>query len=68
VWAKAINAQGHSVEAQLETMEGYQFTAVAGLNSVEALLAHPQAGALTPAQAFGADFVLAVPGTRRVDG
>lgn len=68
VWAKAINAQGHSVAAQLETLEGYRFTAVAGLNSVEALLAHPRAGALTPAQAFGADFVLAVPETRRVDG
>lgn len=68
VWAKASNAQGHSVEAQLETLEAYQFTAVAGLNSVETLLAHPQTGALTPAQAFGADFVLAVPETRRVDG
>lgn len=68
VWAKAINAQGHSVEAQLETLEVYQFTAVAGLNSVEELLARPRVGALTPAQAFGADFVLAVPQTRRVDG
>ncbi len=68
VWARATNDQGESVTAQLETLEGYQFTMVAGLNSVERLLAHPQSGALTPALAFGADFVLDVPETRRVDG
>jgi hypothetical protein len=38
------------------------------VRAVERLLAEPRVGALTPAGAFGADFVLDVPGTRRLDG
>lgn len=68
VWAEARNAQGQQVSACLETVEGYRLTALAGVDSVERLLATPQSGALTPALAFGADFVLGLPDTRRVDG
>jgi short subunit dehydrogenase-like uncharacterized protein len=67
VWARAINAAGESATAQLETLEGYQFTVEAGLNSVERVLADAPVGALTPALAFGADFVLDLPNTQRVD-
>ena len=67
LWAMAKDDQGDQVEAWLETMEAYQLTAVAGVRCVERLLAeHPQ-GALTPAQAFGADFILEIEGSRRLD-
>ncbi len=62
-----LDASGRSVEAWLETLDGYSFTAVAGVRSVEKILAKPLAGALTPALAFGADFPLEIEGTRRFD-
>jgi short subunit dehydrogenase-like uncharacterized protein len=67
VWAKAIDAAGRSVEAWLETVDGYSFTAVAGVRAVERILATELVGALTPALAFGADFVLEIAGTVRHD-
>lgn len=67
VWAKASDANGQSVEAWLDTIEAYQFTAVAGILAVEQTLALQPAGALTPSLAFGADFVLEVENTRRLD-
>jgi short subunit dehydrogenase-like uncharacterized protein len=67
VWARAQNEQGESAEAWLDTLEGYVFTAVAGVRIVERLLEKNLAGALTPALAFGPDFVLEIPSTRRVD-
>ena len=67
IWACAIDANGKTTQAWLETSEAYWFTAVAGIRAVEKVLAmHPQ-GALTPALAFGADFVLEIEGTRRFD-
>ena len=68
-WARAAS-EDQSVEAWLETVEGYQFTAVAGVRCVEKVLAGNVqggrlSGALTPALAFGADFVLEIEGTRR---
>lgn len=65
LWAKVSNQQGESAEAWLETIEVYRFTAVAGVRCVENLLSSPLKGALTPAQAFGADFVLEIEGTMR---
>jgi short subunit dehydrogenase-like uncharacterized protein len=67
VWARASDAHGRSAEAWLETLEGYHFTAVAGVRAVEAIAEKKPVGALTPAGAFGADFVLSIPGTRRLD-
>ncbi len=67
IWAGASNAQGETAQAWLETIEAYQFTAVAGIRSVERVLAGGLRGALSPAQAFGADFVLEIEGTRRYD-
>ncbi|HVN55824.1 MAG TPA: saccharopine dehydrogenase NADP-binding domain-containing protein [Anaerolineaceae bacterium] len=68
IWAHTRNAQGETAEAWIETLEAYQLTAVSGVCSVEKVLAgavHP--GAFTPAQAFGPDFVLEFPRTRRFD-
>ena len=47
----------------LETGEGYRAAAAATVQAVESLLQTPRIGALTPVQAFGADFALGVPGT-----
>ena len=66
IWARASGG-GVSAEAWLETPEGYSLTAVTGLNAVERVLAERPVGALTPALAFGADFILQAPGTRRLE-
>jgi short subunit dehydrogenase-like uncharacterized protein len=67
VWVCAKDAQGNRHEAWLETIEGYDFTAVAGIRAVERLLELRPNGALTPAQVFGADFVLEIENTQRFD-
>ncbi|MBX5482797.1 MAG: saccharopine dehydrogenase NADP-binding domain-containing protein [Myxococcaceae bacterium] len=67
VYARAENAAGESKEAWLKTCESYRFTACASVLAVEETLSlHPH-GALTPARAFGADFVLRIPETTRLD-
>jgi len=60
-----VEGEGGTAEGWLETCEGYDFTAQAGVRSVEKVLAGKLVGALSPAMAFGADFVLEVGGTRR---
>jgi short subunit dehydrogenase-like uncharacterized protein len=65
VWARVSNRQGDTHAAWLETAEGYHFTAMAAVAAVQRVHDGQLAGAVTPAQAFGSDFVLAVPGSRR---
>jgi short subunit dehydrogenase-like uncharacterized protein len=72
LWASARGTRGDSAQAWLETMEGYRFTAVAGVRVVEHLLKRREAnalagGATTPALLLGANFVLELPETRRLD-
>ncbi len=67
VYAMVRNAKGETREAWLETLEGYQFTMVAGVQVVERVLDGNYKGALTPSKAFGADFVLEIEGTTRYD-
>jgi short subunit dehydrogenase-like uncharacterized protein len=67
VWARAIDETGREAQAWLATLETYQFTVVAGVRAVELLLARRPKGALTPALALGADFVLEIEKTRRLD-
>lgn len=67
LWARASTPDGRAAEAWLETLEGYQFTALASLRCVEKLFELQPVGALTPAQAFGPDLVMEVPGTVRYD-
>jgi short subunit dehydrogenase-like uncharacterized protein len=64
VWAEAGNAAGKRVVGMLETGEGYRAAAAAPVRGLESQLHEPRVGALTPVQAFGADFALLVPGTR----
>lgn len=68
LYARAANERGTAVEAWLETMEGYRLTAVTGIRIVEKILnGQALAGTPTPAQAFGAGFILEIEGTRRLD-
>lgn len=63
VWAEAGNATGQRVAAMLETGEGYGAAAIAAVRALEMQMQEPRVGALTPVQAFGANFALLVPGT-----
>lgn len=67
IWARAADGKGNSKEAWLETTEAYRLTALAGVRSVEKILAQDRSGALTPAQAFGADFILEIEETKRFE-
>ncbi|QRN97153.1 saccharopine dehydrogenase NADP-binding domain-containing protein [Archangium violaceum] len=67
VWAQARSPDGRQAEAWLETPEAYAFTASAVVRSVEEVLAGERRGAFTPAQAFGADFVLSIEGVHRME-
>ncbi|HYO56608.1 saccharopine dehydrogenase family protein [Archangium sp.] len=67
VWAEARAPDGGRAEAWLEAPEAYAFTAKATVRAVEEVLAGALRGAFTPAQAFGADFVLSIEGVRRMD-
>jgi len=67
IWARATDVRGGHAEAWLEAVEGYRFTALSTLLAVEKTLAGNLAGALTPSQAFGPDFVLEIEGTKRYD-
>jgi short subunit dehydrogenase-like uncharacterized protein len=65
LWGRAEDAAGRGAEAWLETAEGYHLTAVAAVECARRVLAGEVApGAWTPSQAFGADFVLGIPGTQ----
>lgn len=68
VWARAEDDAGHAAEARLHGPNGYALTARTALLTVRRVLdgAAPS-GFQTPSRAYGADFVLEVPGTRRVD-
>jgi short subunit dehydrogenase-like uncharacterized protein len=67
IYAQVRNTSGETRQAWLETLEGYQFTAIAAPRVVERVLGGSYKGATTPALAFGADFVLEIAGTRRWD-
>lgn len=67
LWARASAADGRSREAWLETSDGYAFTAESAVLVMERLAASRPTGALTPAAAFGADFVLQVGGSKRYE-
>ncbi len=67
VWARAVDREGSEAQAWLELGDGYAFTAASAVRAVERTLAEKPVGALTPAQAFGEDFVLEIQGVTRLD-
>lgn len=66
-WARASDDAGREAEAWLDTAESYELTALATVRIAERVIAEKPRGALSPAMAFGADFVLEIPGTVRTE-
>ena len=67
IWVWATNTAGDEVQAWLETPEAYHYTALVGVRCVEKTFELSPQGTLAPAQAFGPEFILDIPGTRRFD-
>ncbi len=65
LWGEVVDAGGTRVSATLVTPEGYRMTALGAVETARRMLAGDLApGAWTPAQAFGARFILDFPDTR----
>lgn len=68
VYGEARDAAGTVVRSRLTAATGYALTASAGVRAAERVLAGETApGFLTPSKAFGADFILDIPGSVRED-
>jgi short subunit dehydrogenase-like uncharacterized protein len=68
IWTEAIDCYGKSSKARLFTPDAYDFTANSALEISSRVASLPVAlGLVTPSQAFGADFVLSLPGCSRMD-
>lgn len=65
VWVSVRRADGQEREAWMETGEGFEFTALAVARTTIAVLGGgvTARGALTPAMAFGAEWLSGFPGT-----
>jgi short subunit dehydrogenase-like uncharacterized protein len=68
IWAEAIDDSGRSSKASLSTPDSYDFAANSALEISSRISSLPlPLGLATPSQAFGADFVLNLPGCSRTD-
>jgi short subunit dehydrogenase-like uncharacterized protein len=68
IWAEAIDSSGRSSKAILSTPDPYDLAANSALEISSRIRSLPVAlGLVTPFQAFGADFVLSLPGCSRMD-
>ncbi len=67
-WGEARDAAGRVVRSRLLVPSGYLLTAMTAVRIAERVLAGATVpGFLTPSKAFGADFILEIPGTNRED-
>jgi short subunit dehydrogenase-like uncharacterized protein len=63
-WGRVCDADGNSAEATLQTPNGYRLTVATALASLQRVLqGTAPVGFTTPAQAFGANFILSIPET-----
>jgi short subunit dehydrogenase-like uncharacterized protein len=68
IWAEAIDRSGRSFKASLSTPDPYDFAANSALEISSRISSLPGGlGLVTPSLAFGADFVLSLPGCFRTD-
>jgi short subunit dehydrogenase-like uncharacterized protein len=68
IWAEARDVSGRSARASISTPDPYEFAANSALEISSRINSLPVAlGLVTPFQAFGADFVLSLPGCSRRD-
>jgi short subunit dehydrogenase-like uncharacterized protein len=67
IWGEARNAKGEQRRVEIDTPNGYDLTVTGALGIVQHLLSTAVPGGFyTPAMLMGADYVLTLPGTRRV--
>ena len=68
IWAEAIDPSGGSFRAILSTPDAYDFAANSALEISSRIVSlQVVLGLVTPFHAFGADFVLSLPGCSRMD-
>ena len=69
VWGEATDAKGRVSKLEIDTPNGYDLTVTASLGIVDHVLhakKKPPGGYYTPSQLMGSDYVLSLPGTRKV--
>lgn len=65
LWGEVSDESGASESMTMSTPEGYRFTAISSISSVEKVLSGEVApGAWTPSRAFGAEFALTLEGVK----
>lgn len=63
------NDQGENAVSRLSTPDGYTLTALTTVAIVQEIIkGNFMTGFQTPATAYGSDFILEVPGCKRMDG
>jgi short subunit dehydrogenase-like uncharacterized protein len=68
LWGEASDGTGKSVQARLQTVEGYSLTALTALLIARRILRNDfKVGFQTPSMAYGADLIMDIQGTRRED-
>jgi short subunit dehydrogenase-like uncharacterized protein len=68
LWGEVEDPSGAFRVSRLETPEGYTLTALTALRIAARVLAgDAPSGFQTPSRAYGKDFILEIPGTRRTD-
>jgi short subunit dehydrogenase-like uncharacterized protein len=68
VWGEVRDAIGRRAVSRLKGPEGYTLTMLTALSIVERVLAgDAPPGFQTPSLAYGADFILQIPGVTRID-
>jgi short subunit dehydrogenase-like uncharacterized protein len=68
LWGEATDRAGRRVVARMTTPQSYALTALTAVASIQQVLAgNVIPGFQTPSRAFGADFILGIPGVRRED-
>jgi len=67
IWGEARNDRGELRSAEVDTPNGYDLTVTAALGIVQHLLQNPVPGGYyTPAMLMGTEYVLTLPGVRRI--
>jgi short subunit dehydrogenase-like uncharacterized protein len=68
LWGEVWDNDGHRAAARLRTPDGYTLTALTAVAITKRLLeGEVRRGFCTPSMAFGADFILDIPGAVRED-
>lgn len=68
LWGKVWDDMGNHAESRIETVSGYKLTALTAVNIVEKIAAQNfRAGYQTPTMAYGADLIMEIESTTKID-